>query len=91
MMNYKESELQTIEELAALFFKPSEIAIVLEINAEEFVAEIKLEEGEAYRRYKKGWLTSEIELRKSVFESATNGSNPAQNMMLDYNKNNRYA
>ena len=40
MMNYKESELQTIEELAALFFKPSEIAIVLEINAEEFIAEI---------------------------------------------------
>ena len=90
-MSYTEDELITIEEMGGLFFKPEDIAIILGINKEEFSSEIKVEESEAYKRYKKGWLTAEITLRKSVMESAENGSNPAQVMMFDLNKKNNYA
>jgi len=90
-MNYTEKELEIIEELSGLFFKPEDIAVILERNVEAFAAEIKLETGEAFSRFKKGWLTAEIELRKSVKESAINGSNPAQIIMFNLNKKNNYA
>ena len=88
-MEFTEKELQTIEELASLFFSLKDIAIVLEKNPEEFISIINLEEGIAYSMYKKGWIASEIEIRKSLMESATNGSSPAQEMMLEINKNNK--
>jgi len=90
-MNYTDDELDTIEQMAGLFFKPEEIALVLEIDPDDFSAEIKIGDNEASKRFNKGWLSSDIELRKSVYESATNGSNPAQIMMFELNKNNKNA
>lgn len=87
-MNYTEEELVLIEELGGLFFSSKEISIILEIPDDILSSEIKLETGEAYNRYKKGWLTNEIKLRKSILESALNGSNPAQVLMLKINQKN---
>ncbi|MFZ4414426.1 MAG: hypothetical protein ACOYOV_15180 [Bacteroidales bacterium] len=89
-MNYDPEELTTIEELAALFFSIADIAAVLEVDIDAFSCDLLDESSEAYKSYKKGWMTSEIALRKSVLESATNGSNPAQSLMIQYNKDNRY-
>ena len=89
-MNYKEVELAMIQEMAGLFFKAEEIAIVLEIDPQVFACEIKIGESEASRRYNMGWIASERELRKSVYESATNGSNPAQLIMFELNKSNKH-
>ena len=90
-MNYTAKELETIEEMGALFFAPTDIAILLEKDVDSFLNEIRLESSEAYKRYKLGWLTAEITLRKSVMQSAENGSNPAQVMMFELNKKNNYA
>ncbi|MFZ4413886.1 MAG: hypothetical protein ACOYOV_12450 [Bacteroidales bacterium] len=90
-MSYEENELKMIEELAGLFFKAEDIAVVLEIDPQEFSCEIKLGESEAAKVFARGWLNSERELRKSVYESAINGSNPAQLIMLEFNKNNKNA
>lgn len=90
-MSYKEDELQQIEEMGELFFSAADIAIILEIDPDKFISEIRMENTEAYKRYKKGWLTSEIKLRKSIMESAENGSNPAQQLMFEINKRNNHA
>ena len=89
-MNYTDEELQSIEDMAALFFSLKDIAIILEKDVEDFTAEINLEEGLAYSRYKKGWIGAEIEVRKSIMESAINGSSPAQVMILEMNNINRH-
>ena len=88
-MEYTPDELQTIEDMAALFYSYKEIAIVLEVNVEEFKALMRLEEGNAYSRYQKGWITSDMSIRKSLLESAVNGSSPAQMMLMELNKENK--
>ena len=88
-MNYTSDELQTIEDMAALFYSYKEIAIVLEVDVEEFKALMRLEEGNAYSRYQKGWITSDMSIRKSLLESAVNGSSPAQMMLMELNKENK--
>ena len=50
-MNYNEKELETIEEMASLFYSYRDIAIVLEVNVNDFIAEMRIEEGEAFARY----------------------------------------
>ena len=88
-MNYTQEELQTIEDMAALFYSYKDIAIVLEVDVEEFKALMRLEEGNAYSRYQKGWITSDMSIRKSLLESAINGSSPAQMMLMELNKDNK--
>ena len=88
-MEYTTEELQTIEDMAALFYSYKEIAIVLEVDVEEFKALMRLEEGNAYSRYQKGWITSDMSIRKSLLESAVNGSSPAQMMLMELNKENK--
>lgn len=90
-MSCEEDELKMIEELAGLFFKTEEIAIVLEKDPEQFSCEIKLGESEASRIFTKGWMESERKIRQSIFDSAVNGSNPAQVIMLEYIKTNKHA
>ncbi len=88
-MNYTQEELQTIEDMAALFYSYKDIAIVLEVDVEEFKAQMRLEESDAYSRYQKGWITSDMSIRKSLLESAINGSSPAQMMLMELNKDNK--
>jgi hypothetical protein len=88
-MTYTSDELQTIEDMAALFYSYKDIAIVLEVDVEEFKALMRLEEGNAYSRYQKGWITSDMSIRKSLLESAVNGSSPAQMMLMELNKENK--
>ena len=66
-----EDKLIEIEELASCFFTKAEI---LEITGIEVVTR---EFREAMR---KGQLTSEYKLRKSILELASDGSSPAQSM-----------
>jgi len=85
-MNLNKEELATITELAALFYTPTEIARILEVDTEEFENQIKSEHGEAYKSYYKGYYLSDISLRKSILDSAINGSSPAQTLMRDIQK-----
>lgn len=74
------------EELAGLFYTPKEIAIILEVDPEEFENMINSESGNVYKAYMRGYYKSDIELRKSITESALQGSSPAQSMLRDIQK-----
>ena len=87
-MNLNKEQIETIEEMAQLFYSPEEIAVNIEEDPDELRPLILAKTGAAYNAYMKGWLTGDIALRQSIARAAENGSNPAQQMMRDYQKQN---
>lgn len=85
-MNLDNVQLEMTEELAGLFYTPKEIAIILEVDPEEFENMINSESGNVYKAYMRGYYKNDIELRKSITESALQGSSPAQSMLRDIQK-----
>lgn len=88
-MNLSEEQLSEIEEMAGLFFRVEDIADNLELSMEELedlLLDVHLKQGDFYKAYRRGWLTSEVKLRKAIEKAAENGSNPAQQMLLDFQK-----
>jgi len=92
-MNLSAEQLNEIENMAALFFSPEEIAVNLgltEDDAEYFHIAVECKsDAPCSVAYFKGRLTTEIELRKSIKQSALNGSTPAQTAMLNFEKESR--
>jgi hypothetical protein len=89
-MNFSEDQLNEIEQMAGLFFSIEDIADNLELDEqtlETLKLDFELKQGVFYKAYRKGWLVSEVKLRKSIEKAAENGSNPAQQMMLNFQKN----
>ncbi len=78
-----EEDLQKITDLAALFFSPREIAIMLEIPADDFIILSALADSKIYNAFQSGRLQSEVDLRRSIIKLAKSGSSPAQTMSLD--------
>jgi hypothetical protein len=78
-----QKSLSDITDLASLFFTPREIAIMLEMPADEFVAACQDENSEEYKAFQSGRLQSEVDLRKSIIKLAKSGSSPAQTMSMD--------
>ena len=88
-MNLTEDQLNEVQRMAGLFFSIEAIADNLELDddeLEDILTLVQLRRGEFFRAYRSGWLSSEIKLRKSIERAAENGSNPAQQMMLDFQK-----
>lgn len=85
-MNLSPEQYKEIEEMAGLFLSPEEIAINIEVDAEEFLIELQLG-GEIAQHYFKGRIKTSIELRKAILQAAVNGSSPAQQMMKDFYSN----
>lgn len=90
-MNLSEEQLKVVEEMAGLFFSPEMVAVNLELkddDKEYFIAavECKNTTNALVAAYMKGWLESEIELRKAIKQSAKNGSSPSQQQMLNYQR-----
>lgn len=90
-MNFNEEQLSMVEEMAGLFFPPEMIAINLELDHDEsesfiFGVENKSTYCPIIAAYFKGWLNTEIELRKAIKQSAMNGSSPSQQMMVNYKR-----
>ncbi|MGQ7868707.1 hypothetical protein [Sunxiuqinia sp. sy24] len=93
-MNLSEEQLKEVEEMGGLFFSPMDIAINLELeddDREYFVAAIECKNmnNPIVRAFQKGWLTTEVELRKAIKQSAMNGSSPSQGMMMNYQREGR--
>jgi hypothetical protein len=74
---------QKIRELAALFFSPKEIAIIMQLPVEAFCKACKKENSPAYKAFLAGRLQEEALVRKSIVDFAKKGSTPAQTMALD--------
>ena len=90
-MNLNEEQLSMVEEMAGLFFPPEMIAVNLELSesdTEFFVNAVIMQnlQADITKAYFKGWLQTEIELRRAIKQSAMNGSSPSQQMMINYKR-----
>lgn len=84
-----EADLKEVKNLAALFFTPREIAMMLEIDPGQFVMGCDVEGTTVYNAFQGGRLQSEVDYRTSVVKLAKSGSSPAQTMvkeMIDKSK-----
>ena len=93
-MNLNEDQLNEIEQMAGLFFSPEDVAVNLELDEEDtdlFIAAVAIRntKNELAGAYLRGWLSSEITLRKAIQQSALNGSSPSQQMLLNYQRESR--
>ena len=78
-----DEEIALVEELAALYYTPKEICIIVELNLAEAKEQIEVEEGNFYTAFQRGRLQSETDLRRSILMLAKAGSSPAQTMAMD--------
>ncbi len=79
-MKYSPEQLALIEQFAALYTKPSEIAVYLDIPEEQFRSDINSEGHPARKHYIKGKLTQKLEIRKQMATLARVGSPAAIEM-----------
>lgn len=70
--------------LAGLFMTAKAIAIIVEIDYDDFMDALEDETSEIHKRYYKGAYTAEATLRKSIIKLANQGSSPAQEMARKY-------
>lgn len=83
MPSYSADQLVQVKELAALFFTPREIAIMMEWDAELFTNDCEIMGNPAYESFYAGRLQAEVDLRKGILKMAKAGSSPAQTMAME--------
>lgn len=79
-----DEQLEEVRELAGCFFSEEEIKEIMELD--RTCPEFK-------KACRTGYLKSEAELRKSIFQLANNGSSPAQTLaikMIEAHKRKEY-
>jgi len=86
MQSYSNEQLSEITSLAEVFFTPKEIAMILEVDPQEFIDICNDAGTEVGKAFNKGKLMSEFKVRKSIVQLANSGSSPAQAMVLEMMK-----
>lgn len=81
-MNLNHEQIQKVKEYASLFLSYEEIALLLQINSDDFIAEVTDEYSEVYKAYELGRLENEIEIRKQIIALAKLGSPAAQEQAM---------
>ena len=79
-MTLTKEQLEEIQHWAEVFYQPDQVAIIMFLNKAEFLQEYANKESEVCLAFKRGYLKSEGEIRKSIFEQAKAGSGPAQTL-----------
>lgn len=77
-------QLQQVEDFASLFYSLRDIAIILEVDEAELKLQYQDKTSQVYKRYHKGFLISDCEIRKSEISLAKRGSTPAQESVKKY-------
>ncbi len=91
-MQLNQEQLDTVEELAGLFYTPHQIATILQVPVMAFELEMENTQSVLYITYNTGYFTADVALRKSVKKVALMGNSPAQTLLqklIDQNKMNR--
>ena len=73
-MNFSDKELKQIEQLASLFIPVSDIAVVLDVHPELLRSEIAVKGSKAYTAYRRGKISTKLEIRKQETLLAKVGS-----------------
>lgn len=77
---WSEEQLAAVEEMGRVGFFADEIAAVLEMNVADFLLYYQDHDSEIYKRFRKGYLESQLKLRQRIFKDAGHGSSPAQTL-----------
>lgn len=83
-MKLTTDQLDEIESLAAIFYSIKEIALIMELPHVELMEEFRQEDSDVSKRYNKGFLTTDAEIRISEIGLAKRGSTPAQASAAKY-------
>lgn len=75
-----------VTKLAGLFYTPRQIALMIDVDADDFETAILSESGTVFKAYSKGYYEADIELRTCIRESALQGSSPAQGLLREIQK-----
>jgi hypothetical protein len=86
LRNLDDNELQMVEDMGAVLFSPSETALALGVDVDDFNLMVTDQESDVYKRYHKGRLLSLYKVRKNIFDMAANGSGPAQQLVEKFAK-----
>ena len=78
MKKIDEELLEELSFYAGLMFSKKEIAFILEFTFDEFRELLEDDSSPAAKNLLVGRLKKESEVRKSIFDLASNGSSPAQ-------------
>jgi hypothetical protein len=79
-MNLTEAQLKDIEELAGLFLSPEEIAILVDIDENQFLQQIAYKKGNAYTAYFRGKTLSKRDIHINIVKMAKHGSPQAEEL-----------
>lgn len=82
MTQLSEEQKLKVEELAGLFFSPEDIAIVMQLNLDEFNGP-RFDMDDFNMPFQRGKLIKEAEFRTKVFALASAGSSAAQLIAKD--------
>jgi len=83
-MNLTEEQLKMVEEMGKLFYGAKLIAFNIEVDPGELQMILDSEKGPIFSAYMKGYLTSDMNLRRSTLQAALNGSTPSIQQMENY-------
>ena len=82
MIPLTQDQIETIQQMAELFYTYSHICINAELDPEDHFEDFSNKKGEFYLNYMIGFLKGDMPLRQSIKTSAENGSHPAQQLLL---------
>ncbi len=81
-MNLNPEELKELESFAALFFTLQELAIIMQVEEAALKSELRKPDSVIGAAIQRGRLLQEAKLRQSIIDLATQGSSPAQAIVL---------
>ena len=73
-MEYSQEQLEQVEKLASLYMPITDIALIVEVPADELRSDIADEGSEVGRRYRRGKALSKVELHQQEMALAKVGS-----------------
>lgn len=73
-MRLTPAELDDVETWATLLFSMDKVAMLLQVDSNEFKSAANNPETEIYKRYHRGFTLSEVDIRKRQIELAKSGS-----------------
>lgn len=85
-MNLTKEQCDEVEQMAYHLIQPGLIAVNIGVNEQEFIEQIRTAGTQARTSFYRGYIRQLIEVRASLIKSAKNGSNPAQQELIKFIK-----
>ena len=81
-MEISKEDLDQVARMGAAAYTPQQVCFAMGFNKSDFELQMQNEDSELCAAYYKGFYSSELVIRESVFQLARNGSSPAQTLAL---------